>query len=467
MKNHIIDYTQRIYPFHMPGHKSGRISPLRNINLYEIDVTEVEGMDYLYEPSGIIKEAQNRARDFYGSKECFFLVNGSSSGILSAISACCEQDGKILISRNSHKSVYNSILINRLDPIYLYPEYIDEYGLLGGIDPINVEATLTLEPSISCVVITSPSYEGFTLDIKSIADIVHSHNKLLIVDEAHGAHFNLSKKFPNSAIACGADIVIHSLHKTLPAFTQSALLHVNNNNIDIEKLKEYLAIFQTSSPSYILMSNIDSCIKLLNQEGTTLTETYLNNLNTFRKNMIGLSNIKLIGKEVEGRYGINQVDISKLIFVGKDNTINGKAIEKKLREIYNLQIEMSMPGSFLAITSIADDIDGFERLYQALVEVDRENEGLFTKRISAIPSNNKVLTPYLTSQKKQESIYFEEAVNRISAQYITVYPPGIPIIIPGEVLTEDIFNEINDYIKNDIKVLGLENGLLKAVYQIP
>ncbi|PKM93235.1 MAG: hypothetical protein CVU84_16595 [Firmicutes bacterium HGW-Firmicutes-1] len=463
MKDHIIDYTQKIYPFHMPGHKLGRIGPLSDVNLYGLDVTEVDGMDYLYEASGMIKEAQNRARDFYGAMESFFLVNGSTGGILSAISTCCRQDGKILISRNSHKSVYNSILINRLDPIYLYPEYIEAYGLVGGIDPRTVETALNEHPDISCVVITSPSYEGFTSDIDSISDIVHKYKKLLIVDEAHGAHFKLSNQFPKSALECGADIVIHSLHKTLPAFTQSAVLHVNNSNVNLEKLREYLSIYQTSSPSYILMTGIDSCIKLLEQDGEALVETYLNNLEVFKEKMKGLNHIKLIGKEFEGHYGIKEVDVSKLIFAGKNVDMNGKSMEKELREVFHLQVEMSMPVSVLAITSIADDLNAFEKLYKALANIDIKEENLSTRRASNINSCCKVDTPFLTSQKQQECILVKDAANRISGQFVTVYPPGIPILIPGERVTEGIIGDIKDYVQNGIKVLGIENGLIKVV----
>ncbi|PKM49430.1 MAG: ornithine decarboxylase [Firmicutes bacterium HGW-Firmicutes-7] len=466
MKDHIINYAQAKYPFHMPGHKLGRIAPLRGTNLYEIDVTEVEGMDYLYQPTGIIKKAQDQASVFYGSMECFFLVNGSTGGILSAISACCQPDSKILMSRNSHKSVYNSVLINRLDPIYLYPEHIEEIGLLGGIDPNSVEKALISNPEIGCVVITSPSYEGFTSDIKRIANVVHQYNKLLIVDEAHGAHFILSNEFPTSAIECGADIVIHSLHKTLPAFTQSALLHVNNEAVDIEKLKDYLSIYQTSSPSYILMAGIDGCIKFLEHEGKVIADTYLNNLKAFRKKATNFTNMKLIGKEIEGYYSIKEVDLSKLVLIGNGTSLNGKVMEKELREKFNLQIELSMLESILAITTIADDVNAFDRFNVALVDLDKSKNCFISKSIVPIvigSSNNKAYTPYEVSQKQQKRVNFKDAKNRISGQFITLYPPGIPILVPGEIITENTIYAINEYVKNGLKVLGIDHSLIKII----
>lgn len=463
MFRYLLDYSKKIYPFHMPGHKLGRLTPLKDINLYNIDTTEVNGTDNLFQANGIIKAAQDRAKSLYGSLDTFFLVNGSTSGILTAISACCKQDGKILISRNCHKSVYNSILINRLTPIYIYPEYISSFGLLGGIDSEKIERALKEYHDISCVVITSPTYEGFTSDIEVISEIVHKYNKILIIDEAHGAHFPFHEKFPKSSIDSGADIVIHSLHKTLPAFTQSALLHVCSRRVDLEKIKEYLSIYQTSSPSYILMSGIDSCLELIEKNGQALFGNLIDNINNFRNKAKDFKNIQLIGNEIIGKYKIKNIDLSKLVIVGKDKSINGNKIEKMLREKYNIQVEMSAVGSLIALSSISDTNEGFENFFSALKEIDLKNDYINSQKFDIINKIRANYSPYEISYMKAEKIPLEASINRISAGFITLYPPGIPIIVPGEVITEEIIINIKKYMENKLNLLGLEQNNIKVV----
>lgn len=474
MHDYLLNYKKKIYPFHMPGHKLGRLAPLKDINLYDIDTTEVQGTDNLHHANGIIKEAQKRAKDLYGSKEAFFLVNGSTSGILAAISACCKQDTKILIARNCHKSVYNSIFINRLTPIYIYPEYIKHLNLLGGINPDKIEKSLMDNDDILCVVITSPTYEGFTSDIEAIAKIAHKYNKILIVDEAHGAHFKFNNSFPKSSLAAGADIVIHSLHKTLPAFTQSALLHVNSKLVNMDKIRKYLSIYQTSSPSYILMSGINSCLELIENHKEELFGDLITNINYFRNKAKDLSRLKILDKELSGKYCIKDIDISKNVIVGKKDYINGNQIDEILREKYNIQVEMSGLRSLTALTSIGDSKEGFDFLLDALKEIDvmknyyTKNDYINTEKFDIINNTRIIFNPYEVSHMKSENIPLIESSNRICAEFVTLFPPGIPIIAPGEIITEDIIQNITNYIKSGLNVqkstdkyiLVLERGIL-------
>lgn len=456
MEKYLHNYSNTIYPFHMPGHKLGRLSPLGSVNLYNIDVTEVDGTDNLHQPEGIIFKAQERAKRLYKSLDTFFLVNGSSSGILSAISACCIPDGQILIARNSHKSVYHSVQINRLDPIYVYPEFIKEHGILGGINPLDVRKALEQYPKIACVVITSPTFEGFTSDIAAIAEIVHYFGKILIVDEAHGAHFKCHSSFPHSALECGADIVIHSLHKTLPAFTQTALLHMNSNRVDIEKLKQYLAIYQSSSPSYIFMAGIDSCIRWMEEQGSTAFDQFTDRVAEFRNKISSLTQIGLLGEELIGQYSVFGADLSRLVFIGKDKTINGKKIDLILRRDYFIQVEMSTLQSVVAISTVADQMDGFQKLFNALHEIDCKNDYIITEMFDIINTTAKVFHPFAASQKRKVRVDLKDAKNRICGQYITLYPPGIPILIPGEVITHDIICTLNHYINHGLTVIGID-----------
>lgn len=236
--------NDNIYPFHMPGHKQGRALSIDDI--MKIDITEVDGVDNLHNAKEVILESQRLTAKLFGAKETFYLVNGSSCGIIASILTVCSPNDKILVARNCHKSVYSGIIFAGGNPVYIMPEIIDDYNIAGGINVDKLKNIMN--NSIKAVLITSPTYEGFCSDIKTIADIVHSYNSILIVDEAHGAHFKFNDYFPNTALEQGADIVIQSVHKTLPSLTQTALLHIQGNRVDIYKLKQMLSMVQTSSP---------------------------------------------------------------------------------------------------------------------------------------------------------------------------------------------------------------------------
>ena len=246
--------SSEMYPFHMPGHKRRKDD---FANPFFIDITEIEGFDNLHHAEGILKDAQDRAAALYHSEETYFLVNGSTCGILAAVSACTARGGKILMARNCHKAAYHAAYLRGLDIEYLYPEKEDIFGINGGIHEDIVEKALEEFQDIQAVMITSPTYDGVVSNVEKIAQIVHRKGIPLIVDEAHGAHFGFHEYFPKSSVEMGADLVIHSLHKTLPSLTQTALLHVNGNRVDRECLRKFLDIYQTSSPSYVFMAGMD------------------------------------------------------------------------------------------------------------------------------------------------------------------------------------------------------------------
>lgn len=267
-----------MYPFHMPGHKRANGMDVHFPDPFSVDITEIDGFDNLHHPEGILKDSMEWAASLYGSDHTWYLVNGSTCGLLSAISAAVSHGGKILVSRNCHKAVYHGIYLNHLETVYVYPQQVPGLGIQGGILPEDVEKALKSEPDIQAVLIVSPTYDGIVSDVEAIAKIVHKAGLPLIVDEAHGAHFAYGDAFPKSALELGADAVIQSVHKTLPSLTQTALLHVKNNRsdggcyIDVKKIERYLQIYQSSSPSYVLMASIENSIFLMDQcrkEGRT------------------------------------------------------------------------------------------------------------------------------------------------------------------------------------------------------
>lgn len=349
------------YPFHMPGHKR-RLKPWRVENPYSVDITEIDEFDNLNDPRDLILQEEQKAAAFYKTKETLFSVNGSSACLLAAISAAVSRNGKILIGRNCHKAVYHGIYLRGLETKYLMPK-VDSYNIALGISPEEVYEKLEQDDAIEAVLITSPTYEGAVSPVKEIADIVHSFGKVLIVDEAHGAHFSLHPYFPQSAVHMGADLVIQSLHKTLPALTQTALMHRCSSRISSETLRRFMQIYQSSSPSYILMGSITACLHSLQEEKADFFKNYAAQLQELRKNLGILKNIHL--------WTAAGADPTKLVLL--PSHMSGQELSGRLREQYHLEMEMAQENLVLAMTTVGDDAEGFKRLQKALWELDLGN----------------------------------------------------------------------------------------------
>lgn len=468
------------YPFHMPGHKRMQNGhPLDAV--YAVDITEIDDFDNLHAPEGILKEAMERAAAFAGAEKTYFLVNGSSSGVLSALMACADGGGKVLMGRNAHKSAYHAVYLGRMQTVYLMPRLVEEYGFAGGIVPEDVEAALRRETDIKAVFLTSPTYDGIISDVRRIAEICHERKIPLIVDEAHGAHLPLFSEY-ESAAACGADFVIQSIHKTLPAPTQTALLHVNGTLADRERTERYLCMFQSSSPSYVLMSGMDECFRLLEAEGEALAERFLENREAFDRSLAGLSRIHLYGdeqdREMWRRYGIKNADRGKLVISVKNVLINGKILYDTLRIKYHLQLEMCAPSYALAMTTIMDTREGFERLSQALREIDRDileqtektdveavhngsadREVSFRENPYYLEEHTPVkLSLYEAQNLPKEWVSLEQAEGRTAAGIVSIYPPGIPLLVPGEEISVGLAAFIRSALSKELNVQGMQRG---------
>lgn len=363
------------YPFHMPGHKR-EFCPETLKNPYKVDITEIDGFDNLHHAEGILLEAQRRAASLYGASKSWYLVNGSTAGILSAVSACTSRGGEILMARNCHKAAYHAAYLRELKTHYLFPQADRIMGLNGGISPEDVTVMLEKHSGIQAVLITSPTYDGVVSDVKKIAEAAHAYRLPLIVDEAHGAHFPFSGSFPVSALACGADVVIHSLHKTLPSLTQTALLHRNSERVSAEKLRRFLGIYQSSSPSYLFMAGMDACMRLMQVEGRKLFGEYTKRLGNCRERLAGLRNLHLVRKnEMIGLGSVYDLDETKMVVSTANTSIDGTKLHNVLLERYHLQMEMAASQYVIALTSVMDTEEGFARLEQALLEIDKELEG--------------------------------------------------------------------------------------------
>lgn len=455
----LIEYTQsNIYPFHMPGHKR---RPIDFPNPYTIDITEIDGFDNLHHAEEILRDAQQRAAELYGAKRSFYLVNGSTCGLLAAICAAAPKKSRILVARNSHKAVYHGIFLNEYDAVYLYPEVAD-IGIQGQITADAVEEKLTLYPDIAAVVITSPTYDGVVSDIRSIAETVHRRGIPLIVDEAHGAHFGFGGGFPENAVKLGADVVIVSLHKTLPSFTQTALLHVCSDRIKEKDIAKYLGIFETSSPSYIFMAGMEKCIRMVKDEGQELFSNYRKLLDDFYAKAGKLAHIHVLSKADLSECESYAFDDGKILMFPAPDYLNGKELYDMLLSEYRLQMEMVTDKYVVAMTSIMDTQEGFDRLIHALYDIDqkleqkknRKSAGKLESR-SVYTENKKVMQMRDAEDAPQQEIPLEESVGKVSAGFVFLYPPGIPIIVPGEKISGKFVKDMKQCIQLGLDVEGL------------
>ena len=448
------------YPYHMPGHKGSRIGEFP-AEITGMDITEIDGFDDLHQPQGIILSIQKRVSMMYGAEESFLLVNGSTSGMLSAISAAVEPGGNLLMARNCHKSAYHAAYLRKLNLKFLSPK-INDSGVTGAVTAEMVRDRLDKEEDIGAVLIVSPTYEGYIANVREIAKIVHGRGIPLIVDEAHGAHLGLAEGFAENSCQAGADIVIHSVHKTLPSLTQTALLHVSGCLIDREKLRRFLRIYQTSSPSYLFMASIDNLIWTMEKEGAQ-------KLAWFRDRYLKMCAILQQCKFLEfpqGTFTEDEVwggkDIGKLIISGKKCGISGQYIYDILRDRFHLQLEMAAPAYCLAMFTINDTEDAYERMMEACLTIDRELAGNFVCGDWIKYDSNEgkekeadVIPFYEAWAMATEEVMLEDAPGRYAGEFINLYPPGIPYVIPGEKISAEDCRKTMEYISKGLKVQGV------------
>lgn len=517
----LLEYSQsKDYPFHMPGHKR----KIRHfMDPFAIDITEIDGFDNLHHAEGILLEAEQRAAKLYGSEETHYLVNGSTCGILAAISASAHRGDRILMARNCHKAAYHAVFLNGFHVTWIYPQTDMTRGIYGSIDPEEIRKALTDTPEIRAVLLTSPTYDGVVSDIRSIAEIVHAHEAILIVDEAHGAHFGMNPYLPGRALSYGADLVINSLHKTLPSLTQTALIHVNGPRVDRIRLKKYLGIFQSSSPSYVLMAGMDCCIRMMMEQGEAMFRDFVRKLEQTRAGLADLQKLHLVTGEEQELY-CYEYDRSRILISTENCGITGQELYQKLREGYYIQPEMAAEHYVTILTSVADTQEGFDRLCAALLTIDVEmteknngsdaeqtenskwavdlaqsgnsyaDTGLKRKTGPEVETempeeltgepywkpesgrskvkyrnadiyeeengwlvNEEVLSLEKAENSEKYPVLLEESMGGISGEYVYLYPPGIPLLIPGERITERMIRRLQRYRREGFSLQGLND----------
>ena len=467
----LIAYSETdYYPYHMPGHKRRAMGTLVP-QLADIDITEIDGFDNLHQPEGILRELQQQTACLYGAEESFWLVNGSTCGILSAISCAVPKGGHILMARNCHKAAYHAVYLRELKVTYLYPKLQETFPLYQGISAEQVKQALQEEPDIQAVFLVSPTYEGRISDIVQIAKVVHAHGIPLIVDEAHGAHLGFHPAFAENSNRCGADLVIHSVHKTLPAMTQTALLHVNGSLINRDLLRRFLRIYQSSSPSYVLMGSIGNALQLLEERGEELFTSFVQKYSALLEAVDTCKVLRFVPAHKEQ-------DMGKLVILCPDHFINEKGDRQRgisgqqlydiLRERFHLQPEMAAGNYCLAMFTLADEQQGYDRMREALLTVDKELLAGTLQQEAPTPIALVQIVKLLGAKAcgemrlkdawdcPTEWVPLQEATGRIAGEFVNLYPPGVPLVVPGEQITEQLQEIVESYSRLHLSVHGIQ-----------
>ncbi len=436
--------SQNMKPWHMPGHKRKGIGSTLD-DIYKFDMTEVPEVDDLHNPEGMILKSQQQLANIYNTFASYYMINGSTGGILSAMGAVASQksnnkDSQIIIARNCHKSVYNACEIFGLKPIYLEPEYINlgegfASSIYGAVTAEQVKSMIDDNPDAVAVVITSPTYEGVVSDVAGIKSVLQPYNIPLIVDEAHGAHLPFICELPKSAVSLGADIVVQSLHKTLPALTQTAILHVNNEELN-KSVKKYLSVFMSSSPSYpMLCSMEEAVVSSYERKNDGKYKSYIENLRDFRESVSSLENIYLLEhSQVESAY-----DETRIVFY---SSYSGELFAKMLREIGNIEVEMSGTNYVVLISTYMDEPKDFEHLAKIIKHIDKEfGSDMFQEECNEEITFSKEELYKLVGTAAEDNIY--------------VYPPGSYIVAAKEEISKEAIDKIIELKASGKRIIGL------------
>ncbi len=468
----LMEYVNReTIPFHVPGHKKGvgvdsQFKKFIGDNPFKIDVTVFNLVDSLHHPTGPIKEAQALAADAYGADATFFSIHGTSGAIQAMIMSVVGEGDTIIVPRNVHKSVTAGIILSGAIPVYMQPELDKTLGIANGVLPETVEKTLRENPHAKAVLIINPTYYGVSTDLKSIADIVHSYDIPLIVDEAHGPHLKFSDRLPMSAMEAGADLCSQSTHKIIGAMTQGSLLHVRTKYVDIERVQAIMNLLQTTSPSYILMASLDTSRRQIALEGEELLEYAINLAEETRERINKIPGFYCYGKELLGNPGVFAIDPTKICITCRNLGITGFDLDMILSNKYHIQMELSDLYNVLAVGSFGDTKENMDKLIEALTEISSEymNKEKRKSDFLDIPDIPKqVLIPREAFNGQKTSVPLDDSVGQVSGEFLMAYPPGIPILCPGEVITEEIVQYVNDLKKTGLYVQGTEDPKVENI----
>ena len=476
----LIDYVDKgTISFHCPGHKAGKgmhekFKKHVGIQSLRFELTEVLGLDDLHQPHGVLKEAQALAAEAYGADETFFLVNGSTSGNQSMIFGVANPGEEIIIPRNAHKSAISAFIISGAIPVFMLPEYDDYYFIDHNVTIETVEKAMAKYPKAKAVLIVSPTYYGATADLENIISLIHDRGKIALVDEAWGPHLRFHPALPKSAMECGADVVVNSTHKLIGGMSQAAMLHVKGDRVDRSRIAKAARFFTSTSPSCLTLASLDVARMQMATEGEKLLSRTIEYSEWAREKINKIGRVCSFGKELIGKPGVFNFDPTKLTLDFADTGYSGYEINKILRYDYGVQIELQQLFHVLALVTIGNTKEEVEKLVSSVEDImlnRRRDTKSHLKRVEIRMGSEfempdwpkRRMSPRKAFISPSRMVSIEKAVGKVCADMITPYPPGIPVICPGEVFTQDIINYIKLEASSGGHIQGLSDPTLKEM----
>ncbi len=450
---------------HMPGHKAGRLfSQKFRDHMLQYDLTELPGLDNFHRARGVLANSMKACAKAFGARETFFLVNGSTTGIHAMIAACLNHGDKLLVARNCHIAVINALILFGIQPVFIMPQYDMEWqmALPAGIE--SWQKALAEHPDAKGALVTSPDYYGVCTPLEELACLLHDRDKILLVDEAHGAHFAFSDHLPQTALQQDADVCVQSMHKTLPSLTQTALLHVGTNRISLDRIKRSVSMLTTTSPSYILMASMDYARDFAEWEGQERYESLVGELDAMKNELADMEKLRLVPDTFRGFHR----DATRVVVDISRTAFSGYQFSRILQEVYGIIAEMADESHVVLIVTPADTIRELTALRKALRELD-EQAMPCSEKTSFRPYDNQPLRCHIPSLSdylgKVVYIPLESSAGFVSASMVTPYPPGVPVLCPGETITENIIVQIQRLLRSGTELQGLaENmGLIRVM----
>lgn len=469
----LIAYVKEgVAPFHVPGHKQGRgiHSKLKALigPYLSMDLTEVQGLDNLSSPTGVLKEAQALAAKAFGVDRSYFLVNGSSSGLHTMFLTVCNPGETVLLPRNAHKSAYAGLILSGAIPIYMKPEIDQALHVDHAVTLETLRKALDANPNVKAVLLVSPTYYGVSADVKHYVERIHVAGKIAMVDEAWGPHLHFHPELPMSAVDAGADLVINSTHKILSSLTQTSILHLSGNRVDRGRLEAALHLLLTTSPNCLLLASVDACRMQMATEGEVLLEQVIRLASGARERINQIPGVHCTGREIVGKPGVYDLDQTKLMISATDLGYTGYELENYLRKNHHVQVEMSDLFHVMALVTIGDSEVEVNRLVNALKAIPANPENGFLKsrksKVIKFPDFPPLrLTPREAFVAPNERVPLKQAVGRVSSELITTYPPGIPDLVPGEEITTEVLDYFLIEKEAGSRITGASDSTLQTI----
>ena len=478
----LLDYVDSgVIPFHTPGHMQGKgmdraLRDFLGDNVLAIDLTQIRGLDDLLQPAGAIAEAQALAAEAYGADHSFFLINGSTSGNQIMMMAALNPGEKMALPRNSHKSAMGGLIVSGVQPVWMRPEVDDALHMDHTVTPETVRRTLDAHRDVKAVYIVSPTYYGVAADIEGIAAVVHERNLPLLVDEAWGPHFRFHPALPVDALEAGADLCINSTHKMLGSMSQTSMLHAKGKRVKIDRLKGVVKLFLSTSPNLVLIASLDVARKQMALEGVALLSRTIDLAQETRRRLNEIPGVYCFGEELRGKPGVFDLDPTKITITVKNLGYTGYEAEEILRRRYNVQCELADLFNCLALFTIGTTAEAAERLVYGVAQLAREDRpidvfspsGVLQRRLKtgtyALPTIPPIrMNPRDAFLAPTESVRFKKSAGRICAEVITPYPPGIPVISPGEEITQEIVDYLDLELRAGVRMQGPYDSELRTI----